>query len=212
MTGQSKIKKQEGFTLIELLIVIAIIGILAAIAIPNFLNAQTRAKVARAKTDIKTLVTGLEQYCIDHGNYPTYHYTGWWNFYIGGTVTGRHQSPAFIGANPLTSPIAYISSYPDDPFAAKIKKETPEDHQFHYVSWPYAIATAAERDVDSFQKLYLECGDYRVHSRGPDTKGPDSGLPYDPTNGVTSAGDIIYSQKSGFSDEDFTAELPPDTI
>ena len=56
---------REGFTLIELLIVVAIIAMLAAIAVPNFLEAQARAKVARAKADLRTIATALESYSVD---------------------------------------------------------------------------------------------------------------------------------------------------
>jgi len=62
--------RSKGFTLIELLIVVAIIGILAAIAIPNFLQAQTRAKVARAISDIRNASIALETYRIDNNGYP----------------------------------------------------------------------------------------------------------------------------------------------
>jgi len=60
----------SAFTLIELLIVVAIIAILAAIAVPNFLEAQTRAKVSRVKTDLRCLATGIEAYAADNNKYP----------------------------------------------------------------------------------------------------------------------------------------------
>ena len=62
--------RHRGFTLIELLIVIAIIAILALIAVPNFLEAQTRAKVSRVLADMRAYATSLEAYMADYGAYP----------------------------------------------------------------------------------------------------------------------------------------------
>src|SRR5512142_270294 len=64
-------RKETGFTLIELLIVIAIIGILAAIAIPNLLNALQRGKQKRTMSDIRNLATAIESYDVDNSSYPT---------------------------------------------------------------------------------------------------------------------------------------------
>jgi type IV pilus assembly protein PilA len=64
-------EKEEGFTLIELLVVIIIIGILAAIAIPVFLNQRKKGYDAQTKSDVKNLVTSLETYATDYnGAYP----------------------------------------------------------------------------------------------------------------------------------------------
>jgi prepilin-type N-terminal cleavage/methylation domain-containing protein len=63
--------KQEGFTLIELMVVIVIIGILVAIALPNFIGATDRAKIANVKSNAHTVQTMLESYGVDFGGkYP----------------------------------------------------------------------------------------------------------------------------------------------
>lgn len=95
----------KGFTLIELLIVVAIIGILAAIAVPNFLNAQMRAKVARVVSDMKALGMAEEQYRLDRGQYT----------FDGDCNVGGAEYRSYY---PLTTPIAYISTVPFDEFSA----------------------------------------------------------------------------------------------
>ena len=63
-------RNQKGFTLIELLIVVAIIGIIAAIAIPNLLNAIDRGKQKRTMADLRSVGTAVESYSIDNNVYP----------------------------------------------------------------------------------------------------------------------------------------------
>ncbi len=63
-------KSEKGFTLIELLIVVAIIGILAAIAIPQFASYRQKAYNSAAQADVKNAKTALESYFADAQNYP----------------------------------------------------------------------------------------------------------------------------------------------
>ncbi len=64
-------RDSKGFTLIELLIVVAIIGIIAAIAIPNLLNAIDRGKQKRTMADMRSIGTAVESYAVDNNVYPT---------------------------------------------------------------------------------------------------------------------------------------------
>ena len=69
--------RRGAFTLIELLIVVAIISILSAVAIPNFLAARVRAKVSRAQAELQTLGTALMGYHVDWGEFPVYYLADW---------------------------------------------------------------------------------------------------------------------------------------
>ncbi len=64
-------RRESGFTLIELLIVVVIIGILAAIAIPKFANTKEKAYVASMKADLRNLVSAQESYIADNMTYAT---------------------------------------------------------------------------------------------------------------------------------------------
>jgi len=73
-TSEEKKKKKQRktfhFTLLEIIIVFAIIAILSAISVPNFLEAQVRSKVSRVKSDARSLATGIESYFVDNNAYP----------------------------------------------------------------------------------------------------------------------------------------------
>src|SRR5881394_3771258 len=101
MSGTSR---NTAFTLIELLIVVAIIAILAAIAVPNFLEAQMRAKVSRCAADCRSIRTGLESYAVDGNHYPE------------GDQGIADLTQTGCALLRLTTPIAYLSSVPKSPF------------------------------------------------------------------------------------------------
>ncbi len=107
-------KRIKGFTLIELLIVVAIIAILAAIAVPNFLEAQTRAKVARVKADQRTLATAIETYQIDYNQAPPGHFEQGYMAPPNSQTDPQYKVGKVYSR--MTTPLAYITSIPKDPF------------------------------------------------------------------------------------------------
>jgi prepilin-type N-terminal cleavage/methylation domain-containing protein len=200
------VKRLHGFTLIELLIVVAIIAILAAIAVPNFLEAQTRSKVSRAKADMRTITTAIESYFVDTNHYPwVVNYAP--NAY---SMPGGYYRDNSLSARGLTTPIAYLTSIPEDVFGGS---RDPQDLYKNLAPDDYFYATKAYFGARGFGWLVEPAGEngtkalWVMQSKGPDRawarNAPDGpGVyeldqpykwQYDPTNGTVSSGNIVRS-------------------
>jgi general secretion pathway protein G len=202
-------RSKMGFTLIELLIVVAIIAILAAIAVPNFLEAQTRAKIARVETDMRTLAVVLETYYVDHNQYALftrdasppdylYHYE-WLDRWI-----------------PTTTPIAYQLSVPNDVFMHRTSfgavMDRADDARWSCYVYnrgdTHVAATLGSTHPTGAVMAKFGKSRWMINAAGPDnniecesywsgeevqfyTMTGHRFAVYDPTNGTTSEGEIF---------------------
>jgi len=192
-------KFYRGFTLIELLIVVAIIAILAAIAVPNFLEAQTRAKVSRVMADLRSFSTAIEAYTVDQGGYPLY-----------GRVSpdGAVQYPAEVNnindqtcfvTRGITTPISYISTIFRDPFLVTASADVSYIKEYEYLNMIQHVGNFAKMGANPpwKGKLIPRYGAWRIIGAGSDgDRGNDIKLNivYDSSNGTVSNGDIVRCQ------------------
>lgn len=246
-----------GFTLIELLTVVAVIAVLAAIAVPNFLEAQVRAKVARTHADMAAVSSALRSYYADHNRYPANNPhlrrflqaavhveqpdalslptppdepVSWtsddpdrtmrpglaslgypeWERIIRRGHSFRYPILPTSGHDlrVLTTPVAYCGrSLPLDPF------HDNRDMPFTYVNLADLQTTAGETGPGGRLRRYV------LLSYGPDNdssrprfnpaRGPF--LPYDPTNGTVSHGEIVLfgDHSTHARPDDLKPVMPP---
>ncbi|GLC24559.1 type IV pilin protein [Roseisolibacter agri] len=121
-TSRRRTSRRAGFSLIELLIVVVIIGILAAIAIPAFANTKGKALVAKVKSDLRQVATAEEGYFYGSGTYTTdlgvlglTPSPGVTLTIVSATVAGWSATGTAAGANPTTCAIFYGNAAPVAP-------------------------------------------------------------------------------------------------
>jgi type II secretory pathway pseudopilin PulG len=172
--------------------VIIIPIIYAAIAIPNFLEAQGRSKVSRTMSELRSMALGIESYYIDHGEYPA------WakgdagaNGFLPSDCSAYHVPTFRVWATPdeiesfftLTTPASYLSKLYSDPFTASENNGATYSYYKDYNGW-----------------ILISAGPDEVYDIDPEVEydssiqQPSPGLiqkSYDPTNGTVSPGDIF---------------------
>jgi prepilin-type N-terminal cleavage/methylation domain-containing protein len=187
-----------GFTLIELLIVVAIIAILAAIAVPNFLEAQTRAKVSRTYADMRSTATAQEAYRIDWNHYPYAHFDMTTIYGLMVTIDSSFATinPRIVRYLPLTTPVSYMTSIPNDIFT---EEDDPDRQYWRYADrYSYFAYSMHPIYIDFFRMdysgaewLYRSVGPGRINVSTTDGFGIED--VYDATNGTISRGNIVFA-------------------
>ncbi len=191
----------NSFTLIELLIVVAIIGILAAIAVPNFLNAQMRATITRIIGDHQAVGTAIESYRVDNNEYPSPE--------LASDDDGNITTWPYYLPNRLVQPVSYLSNEKlYDPLGRPLEDLPKLVSRYRFKV--FTVATRSDlpgRDSPGHTNARRVLGNWMIASHGPNRwldlpQGFADGnqpydwfwLPYDSSNGLLSGGDILRAQ------------------
>jgi len=163
--------RRYGFTLIELLIVVAIIGILAAIAVPNFMNARIRAKLAHSYSEMRTYQNVQIQYLMDNSDVP-------------GHYDGKEEHCPYVILGYLSGPLT-------DPFMeGRDDLEYFNNHEGMYHSTH--IRTASDLALANpvlYEEWVRRGSGYIIFGEGPASFG--TWINYDTSNGMLSVGSVL---------------------
>jgi type II secretory pathway pseudopilin PulG len=170
---------------------VAIISVLASIAMPNYVEAQARARVSRVKADMRVLKIGLDSYYNDHSRYPKDY--------------GTDEMASWVQ---LTTPLAYMETIPNDAFSMANSPLGQEKGPDLYCC-PESLVAHSDWAGEAEDKGFT----YGIVSPGPDLifqwagstpeayywkwltrdEAVANSMLYDPTNGTVSAGDLVVN-------------------
>jgi type II secretory pathway pseudopilin PulG len=202
MNGRLLNPGQRAAGLAEVLIALALVGILAALALPGYWNAQTRSRVSRVRADLRALDVAVEAYLLNNSHAPLFPSI---------RATGETRASILL---PLTTPVAYIPAIPSDPFNGI--DAWPANRVYAFQGFDYTWGSQpncpywmkiAEPTAARFYDGFPDYSDgsrlkrtrfWNFFSPGPDgifsildPAYPSPFVSYDPTNGTQSKGDIL---------------------
>ncbi len=187
--------KNIGFALIDLLIVMAIMTILGAIALPNFWTAQTQSQVSRAKAEMKIISAAIGAYFVDYNTYPL----------VSQEINSSGQ--AYMLNSTITTPIAYIPALYQDPFGFSADYDLYKPYRITSSYWYSTKSYYTQQGFpwQVYPNKQSPVAQWVLMSKGPDKAWAQASYPstlevdrpydwaYDPSNGTVSRGNIVRS-------------------
>jgi len=190
-------KEIKGFTIVELLIVIAIISVITAIAVPNFMSANIRAKVSGVRSEMGSIAIALEDYKIDNKSYPSQPEDSGLGPDEIAEADKTISETTVAGLGKLIYPTTsdktevYLSRIPGDPFNEKGKEDwdgSGEAHNHHYSYFTTGDTTPTGWALVSYGPDGDKDIDNYTEAKNAVNNGTDL---YNPDSGITSGGDIV---------------------
>jgi general secretion pathway protein G len=184
--------KRTGLALVELLIVFALLALMAAVAVPGFVDSQARSRTARARADMRSMAVAVEAYKVDFGWFPFSANDAWW-LVQSGSPWGTFVYTTNLALRCATTPVAYLNAVPLDYFG--------NQSGFPFGSYLYVTEQREYGAGKTVNFNWCPASGYGFgsvalngawdYAYGPGLESTVINSIYDPSNGMVSRGDII---------------------